>query len=81
MNRTIKQWANCDPKAMAVNQSEAARYFAFKDAKSDILNLHRKNQIMLCALESALKTVELEKHPTRPWHDQARAAIAAAKGE
>lgn len=36
---------------------------------------------LLEALEAALKTAEFENHPFRPWHDQARAAIAAAKGE
>lgn len=33
------------------------------------------------ALNSALKIAEFENHPWRPWHDQARAAIAKATGE
>ncbi len=36
---------------------------------------------LLEALESALKTAEFEKHPFRAWHDKARAAIAAARGD
>ena len=36
---------------------------------------------MLAALESALKTAEFERAPLRPWHDEARAAIAKATGE
>jgi hypothetical protein len=36
---------------------------------------------LLEALEDAIKTVEFERHPFRSWHDKARAAIAAAKGE
>ena len=36
---------------------------------------------LLEALESAIKTAEMENHPLRPWHIKARAAIAAAKGE
>jgi hypothetical protein len=32
------------------------------------------------ALESAMKTAEFEKHPFRPWHDRARAALAKAIG-
>lgn len=35
---------------------------------------------LLQALESALKTAEFEKHPFRPWHEDARAAIAKARG-
>lgn len=40
MKRTIEQWKNCDPKAMAREMSEAAQMFAFEDAKADILELH-----------------------------------------
>lgn len=36
---------------------------------------------LLEALEAALKTAEFENHPFRSWHEKARAAIAAAKGE
>ena len=39
MNRTVEQWRGCVPKAMATEQSEAAREFAFNDARSDILEL------------------------------------------
>lgn len=39
MQRSIDQWAQCDPKAMA-NQSQAAIAFAFEDAKADIAELH-----------------------------------------
>jgi len=40
MNRSIDQWKNCDPHAMAVRQGEAAIVFAFIDAKQDILALY-----------------------------------------
>ena len=43
MKRDIKQWENCDPKLMASAQSEAAVFFAFQDAKADILELYREN--------------------------------------
>lgn len=36
---------------------------------------------LLEALESALTAAEFEKHPARPWHSQARAAIAKARGQ
>lgn len=42
MNRTLEQWRNCDPKSMAHNQSDAAKQFAFEDAKTDILELAKE---------------------------------------
>lgn len=39
MRRSIEQWRNCSPKAMA-GMSEAAIRFAFEDAQADILVLH-----------------------------------------
>lgn len=33
---------------------------------------------LLEALQSALETAEFEKHPFRPWHEAARAAIRKA---
>lgn len=44
MKRTIDQWANCCPKTIAREQSEAAIQFALEDAKADILELCRENQ-------------------------------------
>lgn len=46
-----------------------------------LLSALNQRYALLEALESALKTAEFEKHPLRPWHDKARAAIAAARGE
>ena len=40
MNRPIERWQACNPTAMATEQSEAARIYAFEDAKHDILELH-----------------------------------------
>ena len=36
---------------------------------------------LLEALEDAMKTAMFEKHADRPWHSNARKAIAKAKGE
>lgn len=44
MNRTIEQWSGCQPEAMATEQSDVARTFAFADAKADILESHRENE-------------------------------------
>lgn len=41
MQRTVEQWANCDPRAMATEQSPQAITFAFEDAKRDIASLAR----------------------------------------
>lgn len=38
MNRSVKQWAGCEPALMA-QQSEAAIMYALKDAKTDIAEL------------------------------------------
>lgn len=37
--RSIEQWQNCDPHAMATRQSYAAIENAFVDAKHDVLAL------------------------------------------
>lgn len=42
MKRTIEQWRNAVPELMATAQSEAARTYAFADARADILELHRE---------------------------------------
>ena len=41
LNRTIEQWKNCDPTEMD-KMSDAAIMYAFADAKSDIINMHRE---------------------------------------
>ncbi len=43
MKRSIESWTRCDPALMASAQSEAARKFAFEDAKADIIELYREN--------------------------------------
>jgi hypothetical protein len=40
MKRTIERWRDCDPRMMAFEQSDAAKFYAFQDAKADILELH-----------------------------------------
>jgi len=42
--------------------------------------LNQRDQL-LEALKDALKSVEFERCNFRPWHNKARAAIAAAEGE
>jgi len=39
MKRTIGQWINCKPEAMAL-MSEAAIMYALQDARADIMRLH-----------------------------------------
>lgn len=67
MKRTIKQWTNCSPEAMAKNQSEAARVFAFEDAKSDILELHRKCQKAATELASVADELKLSSTIGGEW--------------
>lgn len=42
MQRTIEQWAKCDPRRMATSMSKGAVYYALSDAKADIIELHGK---------------------------------------
>ena len=44
MNRKIEHWKLCSPQAMAYNQSDAAKFYAFQDARADILELDEENQ-------------------------------------
>jgi len=65
MNRTIEQWSGCQPEAMATEQSDVARTFAFADAKADILELHRENE-RLRDLLADLKAWDVEQYLTIP---------------
>lgn len=65
MKRTIGQWRGCNPESMATGQSEAARTFAFADAKADILELHRENE-RLRELLADLKAWDVEQYMTIP---------------
>lgn len=40
MKRTIDRYKACNPNSMALEQSDAAKKFAFEDMKADILELH-----------------------------------------
>ena len=51
---------------MATGQSEAARTFAFADAKADILELHRENE-RLRELLADLKAWDVEQYLTIPY--------------
>ena len=66
MNRTIEQWNGCQPEAMATEQSDVARTFAFADAKADILELHRENE-RLRDLLADLKAWDVEQYLTIPY--------------
>jgi hypothetical protein len=46
MNRTLDQWAKCDPKLMATAQSPAAVQYALADAKADIATLARERDAL-----------------------------------
>ena len=49
MKRSITRWENSDPDKMA-DQSRAAIFFAFQDAKADILELEEKTERMKSVL-------------------------------
>jgi hypothetical protein len=68
MNRTLDQWAKCDPKLMATAQSPAAVQYALADAKADIATLARERDALaadnlrldgqVAAMKSALLAAE-----------------------
>lgn len=41
LNKSIERWVRCDPRSMA-KMSEMAIMYAFEDARTDILSLHRE---------------------------------------
>ena len=63
MKRTIEQWKKCDPKAMATRQSDAAKYFAFEDAKADIIELYNEN----LRLKNVMRIIA---YPSRGTHEE-----------
>jgi hypothetical protein len=54
LERTIEQWRNCDPRAMA-KQSEAAVMYAFTDAKADILKLASERTALRALLKELMQ--------------------------
>ena len=51
------------------------------DFHDEILLRYNSAPALLAALKSALKTAKFENHAARPWHEQARHAIALARGK
>ena len=89
--RSIEQWQNCDPHAMATRQSYAAIENAFVDAKHDVLALSTEvaalkalRDELVGALRDVIGWVSGPAH----WHtdapqksvDRARALIAKHAG-
>lgn len=48
LRRKIEQWRNGDPEAMATQQSRAAIFYAFQDARADILALYALAERVAC---------------------------------
>jgi hypothetical protein len=72
MKRTIEQWQNCDPNAMAHNQSDAAKAFAFEDAKADILELYAENKRIR-------RVMQIIAYPRRGTHEEGYGIMDMAK--
>lgn len=58
---------------------EHSHYIDVDDWADEIAQLERQRDALLEALKSALMVAEFEKHPFRPWHDIARAAIKSVE--
>ena len=63
LSRTIDQWRQCVPKAMATQQSGVAITCAFEDAQHDILELH-------AALQKAQRILKKIAYPCRGTEDE-----------
>jgi len=72
MKRTIEQWKNCDPNAMAHNQSDAAKAFAFEDAKADILELYAENKRIR-------RVMQIIAYPRRGTHEEGYGIMDVSK--
>ncbi len=71
LKRTLDSWKNCDPRSMSA-MSVAAVYYAFEDAKHDIVKLHADHGTALSQL-AALRE-ELAKF------DEGMRALACSLG-
>lgn len=72
MKRTIEQWIKCNPEAMAHDQSDAAKQFAFEDAKADILELYAENKRLR-------KVMQIIAYPRRGTHEEGYGILDMAK--
>jgi len=52
-----------------------------KDKDKVIFRLSQDRAELLEVLKDAIEWADAEKHPSRPWHDRARAIISKAEGE
>lgn len=61
LNKSIERWLRCDPRSMA-KMSEMAIMYAFEDARTDILSLHKEierlNTLLLTPPNAALTGAE-----------------------
>lgn len=72
MKREIERWQNYDPSAMAHNQSDAAKQFAFEDAKADILELYAENKRLR-------RVMQIIAYPKRGTHEDGYGIMDIAK--
>lgn len=81
MQRTIEQWSGCNPQAMATDQSAEARTLAYRDARSDILELDGINAVLLGLLTdcaSVLRTIDTDDSDESEKLDELLGAIDRA---
>lgn len=70
LQRTIKQWAGCEPTEMASKMSTAAIMHALKDARSDILALY------ICVERLSATLISIGEHHEEQrelWTDECNA--------
>jgi hypothetical protein len=72
MRRKIDAWIKCSPEAMAHNQSNVAKQFAFEDAKADILELYEENKRLR-------RVMQIIAYPRRGTHEEGYGILDMAK--
>lgn len=75
MNRTLRQWRNCDPAAMAL-QSRVAIMYACRDAKEDIAELEAALREAVAALN---RVANLNEHAGEIGDGMLRTIVAEAR--
>lgn len=58
LNRSLKQWAKCNPHSMATLQSPVAIEHAFRDAQQDVALLAAQRDALVRALRGLLGTAQ-----------------------
>lgn len=75
LERSLYQWRECHPEAMATKQSSTAIMFAFQDARHDVLLLAEQVNLLRAQLTFAADVIDT----IAPGNAQVKAMRAAIR--